>query len=430
MTIKFGVFREDQKIDTDEALRNQDNFANRKLLISEEALKDEIGHWFEYCKSVADIGIHYGVETFVAVHKDAKKSVLSELQAKPVYVETSWDGMHVEPNTLQRYWGIVTHNWLVYRTMDKLLGELGAVDVIFAPTVTIHHVLGWRLLLAKNGGRRFNRLVLLFRNNAGYYDSGCEEPKFSRPAKILGLILRTYKKSLKCGMTEFATDSDRLAKEYLAISTVRPTVFPSPRVAPRYVPIENASLPTTCLKFCSLGPARFEKGIDILQEAVERILEIEFTDIRVEFIIQWNSDILSANGDVYYPSQSLMSDDRVTILTEALSSEDYLEVLSSSHCVLLPYRRDSYFSRISGVAVEAATAGKPMIYTKETWCEEFAVNFGAGISVKDGSVESLVEAIQEMVLNFSNFSDEAFLRAEEAAKMHNPEEFMTKLWGV
>ena len=135
--------------------------SGRRLLISEEALKDEVGHWFEYCRAVQDIHTSRDADVVTLAHVNVTGAVREALNAVPLFRETSWDGMHVEPNLIRRYWGVITHNWLVFRSVDRFLRVQGPFDIAFVPTVTIYHLIGWRLVAALHGGRRIGRIVLL-----------------------------------------------------------------------------------------------------------------------------------------------------------------------------------------------------------------------------------------------------------------------------
>jgi glycosyltransferase involved in cell wall biosynthesis len=404
----------------------------RRLLVSEEGLTNEVGHWYEYCRAVIDIHAPYGIESFVAVHTNANDTVLSSMPALPVYSESSWDGLHSEPNLAKRYWGILSHNCVVYATMDRLLRQKGPVDLIFAPTVTIHHIIGWRALAAAHVGNSFNRLVLLFRNNAGYYTDSSDTPKFRRATRVLGIILKSFSSMIVRGNVVFATDSHRLADEYEALCGLRPVVFPSPRVAEGKDSPSNredaSDAKKATVRFSCLGPPRFEKGIDVLQDAIKRVLARRKGD-DVQFVVQWNEEVRDAAGMLYEPDPVLIADRRVLLLTEPLSSSEYNSQVAFADCMLLPYRRSSYFARISGVAVEGATAGAPIIYTRNTWCEGFVKICGAGIGAADGDAEGVAEAIEEMVNNYAAFKTRAVTMAAEARRLNSADAFLEKLWG-
>ena len=98
--------------------------------------------------------------------------------------------------------------------------------------------------------------------------------------------------------------------------------------------------------------------------------------------------------------------------------------------MVLPYRRALYHSQISGVAVEAACAGIPMIYTADTWLSDFVGEQGAGIAVADGDVKGLADAIRTMATNYPAYKALAVERSAIARARNSPEEFARVLWGA
>jgi glycosyltransferase involved in cell wall biosynthesis len=404
--------------------------SGRTVIVSEEALQSEVGHFFEYNKAVVDLCESHGAICHVAMHAMANARVRQGLPARPVFARTSWGSINTEPDPVRRYAAAAGHNLMVFRTMSRLVEEVGPVDLVFAPTVTIYDIVGWRMFAARYLGTKVGRLVLLIRNTVARYEQGSSVPVFKASQKPLAAALRSFKRFEQNGRYTFATDSERLADEYEALSGCRPTVFPSPRIAPS---ADAASQLTTKrvdgVVFASLGPARLEKGIDIFQAAIARVLANE-PQGNARFVIQWNMPMLDASGQIIRPDADLERSDRVRFLTEDLSSEDYKTELLNSDCIVLPYRRESYFARISGVAVEAATAGIPMIYTRGTWCEDLVQSAGAGIGVPDGDPDALADAMVEMAANISSYRQQAAAAADRARSAHSAETFIDLLWGL
>ncbi len=401
----------------------------RRLLVVEEALKNQAAHFYEYVKSVAELNARAGGETLVVSHADTDPAIVAELGAYPLFARSNWDGVYNHPQAWRRYLGIVRHNWYVYRVMSRFVKEHGPFDLLFAPTVVIHHVIGWRLLMLRHGGRSVKRIALLFRNNAGSYTPGSTTPVFKRSTAILKYALRSYAGLIARGRALFVTDSARLATEYRLLCGITPDVWPSPRVA-AYDDLaaddRSADAPVT---FSCLGPARFEKGIDVMQEAI-KAYRAAHPDGKARFVIQWNAPIHDADGALYAPDPALRADPHVTLIEQSMSSEDYDAAVASADVMLLPYRRASYFARISGVAVEAVTAGVPVIYTRDTWCEDLVREVGAGAGVDDGDVAGLCAAISEMADDYPRYRAAARARAELARASHSGAAFLDKLWGA
>jgi glycosyltransferase involved in cell wall biosynthesis len=391
-------------------------------------LQSEVGHFFEYNKAVVDLCEGLGATCHVAMHANANDRVRKGLPARPVFPRTSWGSINTEPDPVRRYMAAAGHNLMVYRTMSRLVDEMGTVDVVFAPTVTIYDIVGWRMFAARYLGSKVGRLVLLIRNAAARYEEGSSVPIFKASQRPMAAVLRSFRHFERDGRYTFATDSERLADEYEALSGCRPVVFPSPRIAPSQDASPRPMKSGDGVVFASLGPARLEKGIDIFQAAIAKVLKSGLSrDAR--FVVQWNMPILDRSGKIMVPDAELARSDRVRILTEDLSSEGYNAELLGADCIVLPYRRDAYFARISGIAVEAATAGIPMIYTRGTWCEDLVTSSGAGIGVPDGDADALANAMIEMAANIASYRQQAAAAAERARAAHSADAFIDLLWG-
>jgi glycosyltransferase involved in cell wall biosynthesis len=166
-----------------------------------------------------------------------------------------------------------------------------------------------------------------------------------------------------------------------------------------------------------------------MQDAI-KVYRATQPDGKARFVIQWNAPIHDADGALYAPDPALRADPHVTLIEQSMSSEDYDAAVASADVMLLPYRRASYFARISGVAVEAVTAGVPVIYTRDTWCEDLVREVGAGAGVDDGDVAGLCAAITEMADNYPRYRAAARARAALARASHSGAAFLDKLWGA
>ena len=415
------------------------SLAGKRLLIVEEALKDFVGHWYEYVKAVAELSTAAGAEVEVVGHTGASETLRSKSGVHPLFPRTLWDGDYRHGFAVWRKLGLVRHNWLVFGTMRRFLRAHGPFDVTFVPTVVGHHIWAWRVLSLLYP-RRIGRLVLLIRNNAATYAPGSTVPTFNRAAMLLKWGLRSFARDIEAGRVVFATDSARLADEYRQLAGQTPVVFPSPRVAPPAVAAPPAAIvppativeggrdPSAPLLFACLGPARFEKGIDVLQQAIALYLANP-ANPAARFAIQWPSPIEDAGGAPYPPDAGLAASGRVDFLDQPLDSAQYDALLASTDCMVLPYRRSSYFARISGVAVEAVTGGIPVISTSDTWTADLVAKSGAGLAVDDGDALGLAAAMAALARDYPRWRSEAEAARAGAQAAHSGGEFLEKLWG-
>ena len=398
----------------------------KRLLVVEEALKDFVGHWYEYVRSVADLNRSEGVAVTVVTHSAATLALRDELDAQPLFERTIWDGDYRRGGWLARKLGMPRHNWLVFSAMRRFVRAHSPFDCLFAPTVVLHHIFGWRLLFALER-KRIGRMVLLVRNNVAQYRPGSADPQFGASARLFGWGLRSLAGHIAAGRVVFATDSARLAEEYRQLCGITPVVFPSPRVAAAVV-APRLHDPATPLLFSCLGPARFEKGIDVLQNAIAGYLA-DPANPPARFAIQWPTPIEDAAGQPYLPDAALAASGKVDFITEPLTSKAYDALVAATDCMVLPYRRSSYFARISGVAVEAVTGGIPVIATADTWTSELVASEGAGIAVPDGDAAALALAMTDLAHDFPRHRAMAAACQQQALAANSGAAFLQCLWG-
>lgn len=405
---------------------------DRRLLIVEEALKNYTGHWYEYNRAVVEFNCATGVDVTTIAHKTIEQEIASELNATPLFEQTNWDGIYNYSSRWRRYLGILQHNWYVYRTVDKFLAQSQGYDCIFVPTVIIYHWIAWLGLIWKYQGSKFNRVVLFIRNNAGSYPNGSTQPVFQSHTFLLKKVLQAYRHWIEAGVVCLGTDSARHAKEYQLLSGLDIKVFPHPKVdlPPTIDSVAQSTLSTSSspVIFSCLGPGRLEKGTDLLQSS---ILHLQNTKpaLNAKFVMQWNRKILQADGSVLIKHPKLEQSKNVVFLTEDLTSEEYDHYLQQSDCIILPYRRQSYYTRLSGIAIEAAMLGIPLIYTRDTWLEDAVSQYGAGIGVENEDIEDLAAKISEMVHQIDRYRGEAQSRAALARDYHSSDNFLKCLWG-
>jgi glycosyltransferase involved in cell wall biosynthesis len=399
----------------------------RRLLIVEEALKDFSGHWYEYNKAVVAFHRAAGVDVTVAAHRDVRPEIRTELGALPYFPYTNWDNIYASPHAAVRYVNILRHNWRVYSALDQLFAQSEPFDCVFVPTVVIYHFLAWLRLIPKYRNRKFKRVVLFIRNNAGNYPRGATRPTFKTSARILAKVLQRFRKFIESGTLCLATDSGRLSDQYAELCGLRPAVFPHPSLTRRAAPPPPRAPDAPVVMSC-FGPPRYEKGADIFQDAI-RLAQRRYPNLNVRFTLQWNSDVYAPDGTLIPLDEELRRSGRVDYVRAMLTSEEYERRFQGSDCIVLPYRREEYCTRISGVAVEAATAGLPMIYTNDTWTADAVAQYGAGIGVAEENPERLAEAIFTMATEIDAYRAQAAARAPLALDYHSDERFLKCLWG-
>jgi glycosyltransferase involved in cell wall biosynthesis len=134
------------------------------------------------------------------------------------------------------------------------------------------------------------------------------------------------------------------------------------------------------------------------------------------------------DGHIIPISDRLRLDPRVNILERRLSNREYSSYFSVSDFIVMPYRKSTYYNRISGVAVEAALSGKPMIVTENTWLSWAVSKFGVGLSVAESDADAWSMAIERCLSERSALQSEAQSRVTVAKQYNSSERYLEILW--
>jgi len=71
--------------------------------------------------------------------------------------------------------------------------------------------------------------------------------------------------------------------------------------------------------------------------------------------------------------------------------------------VLQPYAREDFADRISGVTLDAFSAGAPVIATEGTWMARAVDRFAAGAAVGDLSSPALLSAVEMIRTDYPRY---------------------------
>lgn len=402
------------------------NLKGKRILVCEEALVDEQGHFQSWIRAIRQMHLDAGAEVYIAGNRAVTPDVRDDLQVLPVYSENSWDQRISGkwPAWRRHLWALI-HNWRVFSETKSALTKTGPVDVVLFTAVRIHHVIGLRILCFLGLGVQFKRIVFFLLTSQAEYNSDFTAYRFSAQSRLLALVLRSFRHLARSGLVILAGDSHITCAEYEKLAGIRMTLFPSPGCSLSY---ESNARTNENPTFTILGVSTWDKGIDVFQEAILQFLARNPRS-SASFVLQWNVPCVGPDGHIIPVSEWLRLDPRVTFIERRLSNHEYAEILSMSDFVVLPYRKSTYYNRISGVAVEAALSGKPMIVTENTWLSWAVAQFGAGLAVPEGNLEAWTLAIEKCCINWPALQEEGRRRIIVANNYNSSGRYLEILWG-
>ena len=402
-----------------------------KFLIAEEALTDRRGHWFEYIATISKQHKASGDTVKIAANSKAIQEILDELNADPVFPSNAWRTDRKNQSSIGRLKEVWDHNSSLFNSMDKYIEENGNFDVLFVPTILIDHILGWRKFAKKHAGKSVKKIVLFFVNGQGVYHGPDKPISFpSSPKKwLFKHALNSLKPEVENGSVLFGCETREMAKEYETFCGLPFHYLPH---AVNDIPLEkDTDTPKQApITFAQLGFSRFEKGTDLLQEAIVKFLK-DYPEADVRFVLQWLSNFEMGNGAICRKHPDLLSSPKVEFIEKALDSTGYESVIKETDVMVLPYRLSSYYARVSRVAIEAAINSIPMIFTKKSWNESLVKDgHGAGEGFESENIDSLYQAIARTVENIESLRTQAEERKTSALEHYSAATFEAYLKSI
>lgn len=377
-----------------------------RILITEEALQTGSGHWPSYIGDIASGLRDLGDSVDVAVHREATEAVLKRVGGTPWFSKNCW----IDPKS-QGGIGGIRHNFTFRKELAGWLQHHAPYDWVCALTMRLQHLLAFALLSRRGVVAKQTRFFLLFVQGFGRYVGHGKPTVFPETAstKLARFCFWLMTPAVRSGRVVLAAETKGMRDELQRFTGLpvqlapHPVEFHSPSVSSasptvNLVPlVANSSPPSVSfLTITCPGFARHEKGTDLFQDAIRILMSRPDAD-RFRFVLQWPEPFAMPDGSMMVPDPTLLDDPRVEFLNQNLSSSEYASLMVRTDLILLPYRRNSYFHRVSRVAIEAAGRGIPIIYTEGTWSGEVSNLAKCGISIKEESPESVVNAIIEAI---------------------------------
>lgn len=390
-----------------------------RWLIVEDALRNKKGHWFEYVSTFARELRALGDDVTILADRSAEPFIIEQLSAKPILPDSIWHRMGDTAGPLRRYARVPAHGWNTYRAVKSYIGSGEKYDVIFVPTVLVHHLLGWGWLIKRVLKKTSSRVILFFPNAPVKLDlkTNIASWQSAPTAKLFSRIIQSLWDEVAQGRVILGVETYPMRDALTRLSGVPFTYFPHPVYA-ESIEGKKEKVPGS-LTFSSFGSARHEKGSDILVPAVDEFCR-RYPGSRVRFVLQ------SVDGDAELWKR-LKDNPRVRLIPNYFNNGEYIQHLGQTDALLLPYRRSSYGLRVSRVVIEAMVHGIPVVTTGGTTLEDQAREFGAAVFCEDENVESLVKAIRELEQQFLEKQRAAESKKTQAQNHFSVRQFRSRL---
>jgi len=439
--------------------------------IFEDALRDRRGHWSEYLQTFRRGLEAEGDEVRIFADQQCEPALAETLGAKPVLPKSIWARMSDGAPKWRRLLRIPAHGFATYSAVSKLLAGSSALhapssslpagrampNLIFVPTVLVHHLAGW-VPLIKWKLRDFPGRILLFFPNAPVYldnDGNARIPS-DPTAKLFLLCIRALRNEVAGGKVVLGAETEPMTRALTEATGVPFTYLPHPvELSPksslaardsvgrlgdpspqtpvsvdRQGDLSTASPPVPAtsadpIVFGCYGAARHEKGSDVLQSAIALVLK-KRPDMSARFVFQWIEDFADEEGQVVRLDPEVAAHPKVQVIREHFSEGGYERQLAATDVMLLPYR-SPYRLRVSRVVIEGMILGMPLVVTRGTTLWDQASRCGCAKACDEGSAESMAEAILALLDEYEETSRRAKDCRAEALRHFSVAEFRNRL---
>ena len=381
-----------------------------RWLIVEDALRDRKGHWFEYVSTFHDGLRASGDEVEILADRRADAEIVRRLNARPVLPESIWRRMSDGAGPLRRFARVPLHALATRQAIVRWFRQHQPPDLIFVPTVLVHHLLGWTWLLKGPLRRSPARVLLFFPNTPVRLNPADGKPEWipSPTARLFCRLVRSLRSDVAQGRVVLGAETLPMRDALSRLTEVPFTYLPHPVAAPGNTAPAGTPDPRG-LVMGSYGSARHEKGSDVLASAV-----LEFCRCHPDSSVRFELQCVEGREQDWDP---LRGQSQVRLIPDYFAAGEYARQLRATQILLLPYRRASYDLRVSRMVIEAMTAGAPVVATRGTTLAAQAEEFGAAVLCQDGDARSLGDAICQMESAYPELRGRAADRAA-AARQH------------
>ena len=390
-----------------------------RWLIVEDALRDKRGHWFEYIRTFRNGVLQLGDEVTILSDRNAEPFIKDQLAAHAVLPSSIWHRMNDGAGLLLRYLRLPVHAWQTRQCMRNWFKKHDDYDIIFVPTVSVHHLLGWYWIIRDLRRKKHVRILLYFLS-LPIKTTGNGEPYWagSPTTHLIRWLFKRLQGLITSGRVILGVETEQLKRALETLAGV-----PVCHLAqPVEIFAQGAVSQSDGLLMACYGGARCEKGSELLQLAIAKYIDL-YPQSRARFAIQWVEDFQNEQGAWVRIDQTLEKNKRVQFIREFFKEAEYARWMGETQVMLVPYQRSSYKLRGSRVVIEAMVHGIPVITTRGTTLADQTEKFGSVVFCEDGDIATVVDAIRTMEQNFLQLKVRAEQQKVKAREYFSVSEF-------
>lgn len=168
------------------------------------------------------------------------------------------------------------------------------------------------------------------------------------------------------------------------------------------------------IKIGYLGDIRKEKGADIIPEILSLLSKkLENSSINKEIIftmpqhpklfrkwthLKYHFDLLVSSGNLLFKNK-LLNVERYSPFPD---EQQFVNLINEMDIIFLPYRKQNYAKRGSGIVLDSVLMGKPIIYSEGIGMSDL---LSSGNAMAATSAEDFADCIIRMIKNMDDYQD-------------------------
>ncbi|GEO41940.1 glycosyltransferase involved in cell wall biosynthesis [Skermanella aerolata] len=386
-----------------------------KLVVLDPGLDSTAGHHYHLDLVLREQGAARGMDVLVYGYKGMDPLVSEQFDARLVFDMHCYAQVATVPEMMLIHNRSVS-NYSFHRNLCEEVGQdFDADDVIVMHTVLGNQLTGLYLWYRDLPEPR-PRLCLILRFPPSFHLSAENHDSAAALDRQALALWRKFPED----RVRIVCDNQGLGRYYGALTGLDIPDLPIPIRYPQTRPRASARRDPRP-HFVYLGEGRWEKGIQLLVEALKGLPGLR-RDVR--FTIQCGRPEMLA--DTLPGWEQDLPD--VDFLARNLSEGDYLSLLADADAVVVPYHPAIYDVRTSHVFLEAVGADKPVLITSGTWMDMELDRLGhTAVRAHDFSAIGIGAALVELAGGWRILAEEAPAAGKRCRALHNPEVFFQRL---
>lgn len=390
-----------------------------RIILLEPNLIGSWGHPIEFSSSLFTYGQKHGLEVIVVANRKINLIVkkIFGLSVLPLITNTCFTDLENG--------GAIFFNDLKEIDQKLKLNENDTVIILTSYTNEIAGVNGFLREREENKHPHFYFWIhQLFPPEEDFIHASKNERKEYWSYRFSGIC-----KNLHNHISLFTTPSLKLKDTIRTLTGTRVEILPLPYHT-SLRDVENKSknaIPTVSF----LGDGRYEKGLLVFMEAVNRLGNKDF-----RFVIQ-EVDLRGYSGRNLDKIENLMTTLRqredVSFIDKHLSQEEFQQIMADSDFLALPYHPASYDMRVSGLLIQGLLTGKPAVVSSDTWLADEVKKYSTGLSFvydqkdTEKSINNLVNVLEDMKKEIVTYKTNILNAWNYYRENHSPSNFFKAL---